>query len=80
MGTQYSHLSESERFQIEALSFAGWRDSQIAKVLRRHRSTIARERQRGLWADFGRYIAQFGSQHYAPGPSQCRDGSSQARH
>jgi IS30 family transposase len=64
MGTQYSHLSDSERFQIEALAFQGYKDAEIARVLRRHRSTIGRERQRGLWAAFGRYLSEFGRRHY----------------
>lgn len=67
MGLQYSHLSESERFQIESLTFAGFCDAQIAAILHRHRSTIGRERQRGLWAAFGRYLCEFGTQHYSDG-------------
>jgi transposase, IS30 family len=65
MGLQYSHLSESERYQIEALVFQGYRDSEIARTLHRHRSTIGRERVRGLWAAFGHYLAEFGRRHYA---------------
>jgi len=64
MGLQYSHLSDSERVQIEALSFQGYTDAEIARVLHRHRSTIGRERQRGLWAAFGHYLAEFGRRHY----------------
>ena len=64
MGLQYSHLSDSERFQIEALAFQGYKDSEIARVLGRHRCTVGRERQRGLWAAFGRYLAEFGRRHY----------------
>jgi transposase, IS30 family len=64
MGLQYSHLSDSERSKIEALSFQGYKDSEIARILRRHRCTIGRERQRGLWVAFGRYLAEFGRRHY----------------
>lgn len=75
MGTQYSHLSDSERFQIEALTFRGCKDAEIARALLRHRSTIGRERQRGLWAAFGRYLAEFGHRHY----SQARRRAGLAR-
>jgi transposase, IS30 family len=64
MGLQYSHLSDPERIQIEALTFQGYKDSDIARVLRRHRSTIGRERQRGLWVALGRYLAEFGRRQY----------------
>ena len=39
----YTHLSQSERYQIYALMKAGQALSDIAKILRRHRSTIYRE-------------------------------------
>jgi transposase, IS30 family len=64
MGLQYSHLSDSDRSQIEALAFQGYNNSEIARVLHRHRSTIGRERQRGLWAAFGLYSSEFGRRHY----------------
>jgi transposase, IS30 family len=67
MGTQYSHLSEPERFQIESLALAGWTSRQIGRVLHRSHSTISRERQRGLWVAFGKYLAHFGTRHYAQG-------------
>jgi transposase, IS30 family len=75
MGLQYSHLSAPERSQIEALAFQGYKDSQIARALHRHRSTIGRERQRGLWVAFGRYLAEFGRRHY----DQARRRAGQAR-
>lgn len=64
MGLQYSHLSDSERSKIEALVFQGYKDAEIGRALHRHRSTIGRERQRGLWAAFGLYLAEFGRRHY----------------
>jgi transposase, IS30 family len=67
MGLQYSHLSDPERFQLEALAFQGYSNSEIARILGRHRCTIGRERQRGLWAAFGRYLAEFGRRHYQHG-------------
>jgi len=36
----YKHLSQAERYQIHALVKAGHDQSQIAKVLDRHKSTI----------------------------------------
>ena len=46
----YKHLSQVERYQIYALMKAGHDQTQIAKVLDRHKSTISRElsRNRGL--------------------------------
>jgi IS30 family transposase len=67
MGTQYSHLSESERFRIESLALAGWSSRQIGTALRRDHSTISRERRRGLWVAFGHYLAHFGTRHYSQG-------------
>ena len=39
----YKHLSQAERYQIHALIKAGHDQSQIAKLLDRHKSTISRE-------------------------------------
>lgn len=39
----YKHLSQAERYQIHALMKAGSNQSQIAKVLDRHKSSICRE-------------------------------------
>ncbi len=46
----YKHLSQVERYQIHALMKAGHDQTQIAKLLDRHKSTISRElsRNRGL--------------------------------
>lgn len=43
----YSHLSIIERGQLEALHRLGWTAREIARVLKRHHSTIARELKRG---------------------------------
>jgi IS30 family transposase len=40
---KYKHLSQAERYQICALMKAGHNQSQIAKLLDRHKSTISRE-------------------------------------
>jgi IS30 family transposase len=40
---KYKHLSQAERYQIYALMKAGHNQSQIAKFLDRHKSTISRE-------------------------------------
>ena len=42
----YKHLSQAERYQIHALIKAGNDQSQIAKLLDRHKSTISRELSR----------------------------------
>ena len=42
----YKHLSQAERYQIHALMKAGHDQSQIAKLLGRHKSTISRELSR----------------------------------
>jgi IS30 family transposase len=39
----YKHLSQAERYQIHALMKAGHDQSEIAKLLHRHKSTISRE-------------------------------------
>jgi transposase, IS30 family len=67
MGTQYSHLSEAERYRIEFLALAGLSNRQIGKALHRDHSTIWRERQRGVWVAFGHYMAQRGGEHYSHG-------------
>jgi IS30 family transposase len=42
----YKHLNQAERYQIHALMKAGHDQSQIAKLLDRHKSTISRELSR----------------------------------
>ena len=46
----YTQLTEEERYQIEALLKMGHHQSEVAVVLKRHKSTISREvgRNRGL--------------------------------
>lgn len=56
----YSHLKESERYKIEVLLADGRTVERIARVLRRHRSTIYREIERGTvvrerWDRLGKY-------------------------
>ena len=43
----YTQLTQEERYQIEALLQAGHKHSEIATVLKRHKSTISRELSRG---------------------------------
>jgi IS30 family transposase len=43
----YTHLSQTERYQIYALMKAGQTQSEIAQILGRHKSTISREISRG---------------------------------
>ena len=46
----YTQLTQEERYQIHALMKAGHNQTEIARVLGRHKSTISREirRNRGL--------------------------------
>jgi len=44
----YKHLSQAERYQIYALMKAGHDQSQIAKLLDRHNSTISRKLSRNI--------------------------------
>ena len=46
----YTQLTQEERYQIESLLKRGHHQSEIAVVLKRHKSTISREvrRNRGL--------------------------------
>ena len=43
----YTHLSQTERYQIQALMKAGQTQTEIARILGRHKSTISREVARG---------------------------------
>ena len=43
----YTHLSQTERYQIQALMKAGQTQIEIARILGRHKSTISRELARG---------------------------------
>lgn len=42
----YTHLSQDERYQIELLKREGFNNTQIAKKLKRHKSTLSRELKR----------------------------------
>jgi transposase, IS30 family len=64
MGTHYSHLSDSERWEIEFRHKDGWSLAAIGRKLGRDRSTIMREVRRGFDARFDRYLAVFGQQYY----------------
>lgn len=57
----YTHLSQSERYQIHALMKAGQTQATIAQVLGRHPSTISREIKRGS-----------GLRGYRPGQAQSK--------
>lgn len=43
----YTHLSQTERYQIQALMKAGQTQTEIGQILGRHKSTISRELARG---------------------------------
>ena len=65
MGSKYSHLSDAECWAIEIKLKEGWSLAAIGRSLRRHRSTICRERKRGHWQPFNIYLAEFGRRYYA---------------
>jgi transposase, IS30 family len=62
------HLSQAERYQIHALMKAGHDQSQIAKLLDRHKSTISRELSRNT-----------GSRGYRP-KQACEMSADRAQH
>jgi IS30 family transposase len=64
----YKHLSQAERYQIHALMKAGHDQSQIAKLLDRHKSTISRELSRNT-----------GSRGYRP-KQACEISADRAQH
>ena len=47
----YTHLSRTERYQIEVLFEGGWSDRAIAERIGRSASTVGRERRRNAKAD-----------------------------
>lgn len=49
MGKKYTHITEYERIQIEALITAGQSIKEIAEQLNKNYSTIWRELQRGKY-------------------------------
>jgi IS30 family transposase len=57
---KYKHLSQAEKYQIYALMKAGHDQTQIAKLLDRHKSTISRELNRNT-----------GSRGYRPKKQAC---------
>ena len=57
----YQHLTQDERYQIDAQLRAGFCDADIARALGRHASTIARERGRNRSGD-----------HYRAAPAQSQ--------
>ena len=64
MGAVYSHLSLQERRKIESWWHAKVPVREMARVLKRHKSTIFREIKRNFWADDAfpkKYAGYFGS-------------------
>ena len=60
----YTQLTQEERYQIEALLKMGHHQSEIAVVLKRHKSTISREVRRNC----GLHGYRPKQAHLAPGP------------
>ena len=68
---KYKHFSETERYKLEAYLSAGLTVEDIAKKLKRHKSTIYREIKRGLillrmanWDEEFRYRAHVAQANY----------------
>jgi transposase, IS30 family len=61
----YTHLSQDERYQLAALRLAGFNVTQIARALKRAKSTISREIKRNGSAVFGCYRAHMASERAA---------------
>jgi IS30 family transposase len=60
MGTQYSHLSETDRVRIEVLLRHGVSAAAIARFIGVHRCTVSREIQRARRGHWRAYNAHFG--------------------
>ena len=64
MARTFTHLSDAERWAIETKLREGLSYAAIGRSLQRDRSTILREARRGHWAEFDRYLAEFGRRYY----------------
>ena len=70
----YKHLSQTERYQIQALMKAGQTQNEISQILGRHKSTISRELTRGSGR---RGYRPRQAQNYAEERSQCSRNAAQ---
>jgi IS30 family transposase len=66
----YTHLSITERSQLEILLRLGWSNRAIGKELGRHHSAIARERKRG--SKDGTFIAETAQTAYTERRTTCK--------
>jgi IS30 family transposase len=64
MARKFTHLSDAERWAIEARLREGWSYAAVGRLLLRNRSTIMREARRGHWSGFDQYLAEFGRRYY----------------
>jgi IS30 family transposase len=60
----YAQITPHERYAISLLRKQGLRAAEIARQLRRHRSTIGREVRRNAWREDGRTYRPFKAQGY----------------
>ncbi len=60
MRPHYSHISDDDRIQIEALLASGATQTAVALAIGVHRSSICRERKRGLMDHCDRYFGLIG--------------------
>jgi IS30 family transposase len=60
MRPHYSHISDDDRLVIDSMLASGATQTAVARAIGVHRSSICRERQRGLVAGSPRYFAVIG--------------------
>ena len=70
--TTYHQLTQEERYLITAQRLCGHAPAQIARVLGRHRSTIARELRRNLTHHDGIYRAEKAHSYATARRRRCR--------
>ena len=72
----YKHLSQVERYHIYALMKAGHDQTQIAKLLDRHKSTISRElsRNRGLKGYLPKQVCELAAKRFEQSRNTASEG------
>ena len=73
--TTYHQLTQQERYLIAAQRVCGCSPAQIARVLGRHRSTIARELRRNVTNHDGMYRAEKAHSYATARRQRCRRGA-----
>jgi len=71
----YHQLTQEERYLIAAQRMCGYSPTQIARVLRRHRSTVTRELRRNATRHDGDYRAEKAHSYAVARRRRCRRGA-----